>query len=262
MILFMYRLSVTSFSVARVFMALAVFFCHVFEPFNSFGFLFVGVFFFMSGYGMEYGRRRLSALTRLIPLLFFFLLFSLVYWFRFSVFIYPTSWFLVVYFVVMLIYRFVSNRYLLFFSFLFLSLFFYLFEFNWVWYASFGAFYFGFLFARFPRSFTLTRCLSITPLFFPLYLTGYSSFLWFLLPLFSYFVLSVSSLSFFRFLSVFSPYTFFFYCIHCFFLGLFGSTWTLGGSPEFWCVLLSFLLSVFFSIFFKDYLFKYAEFFG
>lgn len=45
----MYKLSYSTFGVARLFMAIAVFFCHVFKDFNNFGFLFVGVFFFHVG---------------------------------------------------------------------------------------------------------------------------------------------------------------------------------------------------------------------
>ena len=87
----MFRLSYSTFGVARLFMALCVFFCHVFQSFNQFGFLFVGVFFFMSGYGMEYMNRRDSALVRLIPyILVFFFGFSLVYWILFPGF-FPSS---------------------------------------------------------------------------------------------------------------------------------------------------------------------------
>ena len=95
--------SYSTFSVARVLMALCVFFCHVFESFNSLGFLFVGVFFFMSGYGMEKSGRRDSSLIRLVPYLLYFAWFSLIYFMFFRVFIYPSSWFLVCYFCVMVI---------------------------------------------------------------------------------------------------------------------------------------------------------------
>lgn len=252
------KLSYSAFGVARFFMALAVFFCHVFEPFNYFGFLFVGVFFFMSGYGMEKSDRRYSALVRLVPYLLYFVFFSMLYLAVFRVFIYPSSWFLVVYFVVMVLYRFIRNFYLLCLSFVVLAVSFMLLDFNLVWSASFGAFLFGVFYARNPRSFTLVNVLSFVPGVLLLYYRLDFS-LWFIIPFFSWLVLSVCSWRGFRFIASLGDYSFFFYCVHCFVLGCFGVTWTLGGSPEFWGVLLSFGLSVFVSMFFKDYLFKYPK---
>ena len=149
----MYRLSYGTFSGARVLMAICVFFCHVFERFNDFGFLFVGVFFFMSGFGMEYMNKRSFSLTRIVPYILYFVWFSLIYLLFFRVWIYPSSWFLVVYFVVMVLYRFISNIYVLLVSFILLGLFFALcgFEFGWV--ASYGGFLFGVFFARKPSAF-------------------------------------------------------------------------------------------------------------
>lgn len=252
------RFSYASFGVARFLMALAVFFCHVFERFNDFGFLFVGVFFFMSGFGMEKSSRRDQALLRLIPYLLFFAWYSFLYLFVFRVFPYPTSWFLVVYFVIMVLYRFIPNIYVLLWSFVALACLFVLLDFSWVWSASYGAFLFGVFFARNSSSFTSKICLCFLPLSILLFV-GAVPALWCILPLFSYVVLSVSSLPIFRPLAYLGRYSYHFYCVHCFFLGIFGCTWTLGGSPEFWGVLLSFGLSVFFSMFFKDYLFRYPK---
>lgn len=254
----MYRLSFCSFSFARVLMALAVFFCHVFSSFNDFGFLFVGVFFFMSGYGLEYSGKRFDSLRRLIPYILLFVWFSFIYLFFFNVFPYPSSWFLVVYFSVMVLYRLIPNIYFLIASFFCLALFFAVFDFGWGWSASFGAFLWGVLFGRCPRLFSFR----FTLLFLPMLLAvpfGVSIGLWGIAPLFAWCVFSVSSLRVFRPLAFLGRYTFFFYCVHCFFLGLFGVTWTLGGSPEFWGVLLAFGFSCFFSLFFKDYLFSYPR---
>ena len=254
----MNRLSFTSFGVARFFMALCVFFCHVFEEFNNFGFLFVSVFFFMSGYGMEFASKRDSALTRLVPYIFYFIWFSFIYCLLFRVWPYPSSWFLIVYFVVMVLYRFISNIYGLLWAFVALAGFFYVLDFNWVWSASFGSFLFGVFFARNSSRFTLTTCLCFTPLVLLLHYGCYAA-LWGILPLVSWLVLTFCSWNGFRRLAYLGRYSFHFYCIHCLMLGLFGVTWTLGGSPEFWGVLLAFSLSVFFSMFFKDYLFRYPN---
>lgn len=239
-------------------MALCVFFCHVFEDFNNFGFLFVSVFFFMSGYGMEFASKRDSALTRLVPYLGYFLWFSFIYFLFFRVFPYPSSWFLIVYFLVMVLYRLFSNIYALAVAFVLLGVFFITLEFNFVWYASFWSFLFGVYFAKNPSSFTLRNSLCFLPVFFLIPYVGPVSLMAFL-PLFSWLVLTFCSWNVFRRIAYLGRYSFHFYCVHCFLLGVFGVTWTLGGSPEFWGVLLAFSLSVFFSMFFKDYLFRYPN---
>ena len=239
-------------------MAICVFFCHVFERFNDFGFLFVGVFFFMSGYGMDYMNKRTFALTRLVPYILYFVWFSLLYFFVFRVWIYPSSWFLIVYFVIMVLYRFITNIYLLLVSFIFLGLFFHFTGFEFGWAASYGGFLFGVFFARNQSKFTLSNTLSFVPLSL-LVFCGVEGALWCLIPFFSYLVLSFSSLHFMRKFAYFGDYVFYFYCIHCFVLGLFGVTWTLGGLPSFLPVLQAFVISVFLSIFFKGYLFNYPR---
>lgn len=252
-------LSRSTFGVARVFIALCVFFCHVFESFNYFGFLFVGVFFFMSGFGMEKSSYRLVALVRVFPYIFYFVFFSLLYFVFFFKFPYPSSWFLIVYFLVMVLYRFFSrNVYVLTFAFVFLAGFFMFLDFNWVWSASFGAFLFGVFFARNERSFTLKIVSFLFPLSFLIVFDCIPA-LWCVLPLFSWLVLYVSSFRIFRVFAWLGQYTFFFYCVHCFFLGVFGATWTLGGAPFFFGVLGAFLCSCLASWFFKDYLFNYPR---
>ena len=250
------RFSITTFGVARFFMAICVFFCHVFEAFNHWGFLFVSVFFFMSGYGMEKSGKRKLALVRLVPYISFFAWYSAIYFFFFRVWIYPSSWFLVVYFVIMLLYRLIPNVYGLLAAFLALSVFLHGLGFEFGWCASYGAFFFGLLVARHCCLFTLRNCLFFAAGFF-LIVFRFEVACWFLLPLFSCVVLSICSWNGFRCLALFGRYSFHFYCVHCLVLGLLGVTWTLGGSYEFWGVLLALLFSVFFSMFFKDYLFKY-----
>lgn len=245
----------STFGVARVFMALAVFFCHVFEQFNSFGFLFVGVFFFLSGFGMERSQLRMSALRRSVPFFVFLAFFTLVYWVVYRVFPYPSSWFLYVYLVVMAIYRLFPYR-LLPLVFIFFALVLYALGFNFVWYASFGAFLIGCYVARNERIFTFSNSIIFLPFFFLVYL-GCPIGFWFVLPAFAWVVLRFSSLPLFRSLAWFGQYTFFFYCVHCFFLGLFSSTWTLGGSPSLYGVLVAFLASCMASWYLNDRLFKW-----
>ena len=251
-------LSVRTFGVARVMMALCVFFCHVFERFNYIGFLFVGVFFFMSGYGMEIGNRRKESLERLVPYIFLFAWFSLLYFFFYRVWVYPSGWFLVVYFVVMLMYRFLSNIYALAVAFLVFGVFMYICGFENGWSASYGGFLFGVYFARNRSFFVLPFTMLLVPVSIMFFFRVEIS-LWFLIPLFSWLVFFLSSLPSFRFLSFMSRYTFYFYCVHCLVLGLFGATWTLGGVPSMITVLLSFVFSCILSVFFKDYLFSYPR---
>ena len=252
------RLSYSTFSVARVLMALCVFFCHVFEGFNNWGFLFVGVFFFMSGYGMEISGKRYSSLKRIIPYMLYFAWFSLVYFLIFQVFIYPSSWFLIVYFCVMVIYRLISNIYGLLVAFFMFAIFLIGLGFEWGWMASYGGFMFGVFFARNRSAFTWKVTLCFVPMCVLAPWTG-SVACWVLLPFFSWVVLSVSSMRCLKFLSYAGDYTFFFYCVHCLILGLFGATWTLGGSPSVMGCIGAFLVSVGVSVFLKDSLFNYPK---
>ena len=72
-------------------------------------------------------------------------------------------------------------------------------------------------------------------------------------------VFSFSSIRIFRPIAFLGGYSFYFYCVHCLVLGLFGATWTLGGSPSFMSCLGAFCVSVFVSVFLKDYLFNYPK---
>ena len=248
------KFSFSTFGVARTLMALAVFFCHVFEPFNNFGFLFVGVFFFMSGFGLELRSRRLSALTRLIPYLGIFAAFSVLYYAIFRVFPYPSSWFFVVYFVVMVLYRLSSNIYVLTGLFVAFAVFLAVLGFNWVWGASYGGFLLGVFVARYPRYFTLSNCFFFFLVNF-IVLVYVGPFFWGFLPLFTWLVLKFSSLSFMRPVAFLGQYTLLFYCSHCLFLGLLGATWTLGGSPSLHTVAFALFLTCVFSYVMKEGIF-------
>ena len=105
-------LSRTTFDVARIFLALHVFLCHAFFPVHHwYGFLSVSGFFFISGYGISVScppSRALLRLPRFLAVMFFF---SLIYYFVYGVFFYPTCWFLISYSIAMLLYRFLGFSY-------------------------------------------------------------------------------------------------------------------------------------------------------
>lgn len=246
----------STFDVARVLMALCVFLCHVFVEFNYLGFLFVSVFFFISGYGLERRRRRLSVLTRCIPLLFVFAWFTGLYGMVYGRFLFPCAWYMYVYFAVMVLYRLCPGVYSLLFACCILAGLFNILGFNPVWYASFGAFVFGVFFARRPSLFRIWNVVLFLPLVF---LYRYSmAALWALLPMFSYLVFWLCFRPFLSFLRYLSPYTKYFYLSHVFCLGIFGATWTLGGSPSLLAIP-ALLLAFLFSFFLKEYLFSYLK---
>lgn len=238
-------------------MAICVFFCHVFEPFNEFGFLFVSVFFFISGYGLETSNKRQTCLTRVIPLLFLLAWFTAIYGLVFRSFLFPSAWYLYVYFVLMVIYRICPGLTSLWLAVYGLAIVFYVLDFNWVWWASMGSFVFGVFYAMVPRYFTLPKVLLWLPLVMTI--SFWPMFMWGFLPLFAWIIFRISSISFLRPLSYFSSYTKYFYLSHCFCLGLVGATWTLGGQPSLIPCLIAFVLACLFSIFLKDYLFSYPK---
>ena len=127
--------SLSTFSVARVLLAVHVFLCHAFYPVHHwFGFLAVSGFFFISGYGMSFPGRRMSALIRLPRFLAVLAFFSLIYFLLYRVWFYPTCWFLVSYSVAMMLYRFFGFSRILFSSLYLIYLFvLYLLEVDYVW---------------------------------------------------------------------------------------------------------------------------------
>lgn len=231
-----------TFAAARVLMMVCVFFCHVFRDFNFFGFLFVSVFFFMSGYGNSFSRDR--SLVRLVPyiLVSFFvdMLYSFTYG-RVVLFDYPTFWFLVVYYVVCLLYRFVPFSFLVP-AFLFFAFCLWFLGFHWVWWASFPGFLLGVFVHRYGF-FSWSFCLYPFLVSLVLYVWDFPFWQWGLIP---FFVLAVLRLSrFFLFLTPISSISFDFYALHVYFMGLFGCTWCLGGVPGLPGVVYSFVLSLF-----------------
>lgn len=233
-------LSKSSFDSCRVFLCICVFFCHVFEQLNVYGFLFVAPFFFFSGYGLSLKVDRSRILYRLIPYILCYAFFVLLYWIFYPgvyPFAYPSSWFLVAYFLCSLVYRFVPFRALLV-PFLIIGLLLPYLGFSYTWVASIGLFFFGVLVARYPPLFSLRLFLFLFPFgylasFHPIFLNFYCLF-----PLWLYL----------RFLPLFFPsslssFTFSFYASHVFFLGLFGASWCLGGSPSLFGVLGGFILT-------------------
>ena len=119
-----------------------VFFCHCFPLVNYFGFLFVGIFFFVSGYGLC-GRHRYD-LRRVLRLALVVLAYAGFFWAVSGRVDMPYWWFLVVYSLLLLFMR-VSGESLLrlciFCSVLVVV--FVLLEFDYVWWASFVAFPLG-----------------------------------------------------------------------------------------------------------------------
>lgn len=199
----------------------------------------------MSGYGHKRFVRPPKALTRVIPLLSLFAWFTALYALVHNVFLYPSAWFLYVYFLMVLIYRFLPGVYSHAIASLIVSIMMYLLGFNWGWYASLMSFPIGMYFARYPMRFRLSYCL--IPAVLLLYVFWTPMALWGILPIFSWIVLFICKKLSSRYFSIMSPYTKYFYMAHCLILGIFGATWTLGGTPSFIPVFLSFIVSLIFS---------------
>lgn len=153
-----------SFSLKAFAMA-GVFACHCFDFINYWGFLFVSVFFFVSGYGLA-GRNKtvLFRLPRLFVLWAFYLvIYALVRPFTFYL---PHLWFLILYCLVLLFYRFVPGVFENFLFVVFCSLCFWLLDFNFVWWSSFIAFPFGLYVRKYGFPFSSFFSLFFFPAFF------------------------------------------------------------------------------------------------
>lgn len=237
----------TTFNVARVLSALLVFCCHLFQTFNNLTqFLIVSVFFFFSGYGMEKTGSSARSLLRLPRYICAFFFLSVFYYLVYCEWFFPSAWFLLAYFVVMVFYRFFSRSLvLLVLSFVVFSLFYIYFEFAYCYYVSVFAFFYGVFVFRYSY---LKSWYCSFP-FFLLALTAYcfnfAYLLIFSIPFYVRLLLKFSSISSLAFLSCFAPYVYPFFLSHCFVLGLFGVTWTLGGSFDLFYACLGFLLSSF-----------------
>ena len=246
------------FDSARVLMALGVFFCHLFEQFNSlFGYFFVSVFFFFSGYGMEKTFSRLRSLKRLVPYLVTFSFAAVLYYFVYGDWFFPGAWFFVSYFSLMVVYRFFAARYFVFvFAFLLFELFFVYLQFSCSYWISPFGFLMGFCVARTRSFFSWIECFVLFSIGLLIFYTHEILFLLFWVPLFIRLSLYLSS--FFFFLCPFSLISYPFFVFHTFVLGFFGATWTLGGSFSFAGSLFGFLLSLLFAFF----LWRFVPFFS
>lgn len=239
--------SLSTFSVARVLLAIHVFLCHAFYPVHHwFGFLSVAGFFFISGYGMSFPGRRMSALIRLPRFLAVLAFFSLIYFLLYRLWFYPTCWFLVSYSVAMMLYRFFGFSRILFSTLYLIYLFaLFLLEVDYVWVLSPFAFLLGMFFYYRPYLFTLRICFSLFLVSLPFFLFSYNLiFAWAWMPLYCWFVFSLSSLRYLSFLGRFAFLTFPFFSLHCWVLGVFDATWTLGGTGHYQYALYSFVGSV------------------
>lgn len=240
-------LSFDTFSVARVILALHVFLCHAFYPVHHwFGFLSVAGFFFMSGYGMSMPGRREKSLLRLPRFLAVLFLFMGMYYLVYHVWFYPTCWFLVSYSVAMMLYRFFGFSRILFSSlYIVYLLFLYFLQVDYVWVMSPFAFLIGMFFYHRPYLFTYR---TVYPLFVfscPFFLYSYNLiFTWAWIPLYCWLIFSLSSLAVLSFLKKFTFLTFPFFSVHCWVLGVFDATWTLGGSGHYEYAFYSFVGSV------------------
>lgn len=239
--------SLDTFSVARVLLAVHVFLCHAFFPVHHwFGFLSVSGFFFMSGYGMSLSGNRQRALLRLPRYLAVLGLFSLIYYLMYDVWFYPTCWFLVSYSVAMLLYRFLGfSRFLFVPVYLFYLVFLHYIEVDYVWVMSPFAFLLGMFYQNRPELFTFRRVFFMFIFSAPFFCFTYElCFTWLWMPLYCWLVFKFSSMRFLSFLKKFSFLTFPFFSLHCWVLGSFGATWTLGGTGNYFYALVSFIGSV------------------
>lgn len=226
-------LSRSTFSVARVLAALWVFLCHSFYSVHYYyGFLSVVVFFFISGYGMCLTGSRSRALVRLPRFIAVYFFFSVFYYLGHGSFHYPTSWFILVYSCLMVLFYF-FGRSLLSFTLAFLSFVFFLFildfHFNYL-VCPFG-FLYGVYVYRCPRiSFSpylalFLYCIFLFVLFFDRPFPFYPVFL---IPFFVRLFFGFCSWSILYPLSRFALLVFPFFSLHCWFLTFFDSTWTMG----------------------------------
>lgn len=239
-------------------MALGVFFCHLFEHFNSlFGYFFVSVFFFLSGYGMEITSSRLRSLKRLVPYLVTFFIAAGLYYFVYGDWFFPGAWFFVSYFSLMVVYRFFATRYFVFvFAFSAFELFFVFLDLPCSYWISPFGFLMGFCVACTHRFFSWFECLAF---FFIGFLIFYTHDLFFLICWVPLFIrLSLLFSSFFFFVAPLSVISYPFFVFHTFVLGLFGATWTLGGQFTLVGSFSGFLLSLLFAFF----LWRFVPFFS
>lgn len=234
-----------TFDVARVWGAIMIFCCHASLFYhNYFGYFPVAIFFFISGYGMEFTGSRLRALLRMPRFIAVFGFYSIIYYLVYNDWYFPTAWFLLMYSLNMLVYRFWGSRSLLYLW--FFAVFMYVFcllDFSYYYWTLPFAFLMGVFVCRYRYFWSWSLALVLACLSAFYFVFWNPLFLVLFFPLFLRLVFWFSSLSIFRPLACFAPLVFPFFSLHCWFLGLFGATWTLGGSYSYFYSLLSFVLS-------------------
>ena len=235
-----------TFDVAKVLSVLLVYFCHLIEPFNNnFQFLIVSLFFFVSGYGLDITCSCSRVLLRLPRYIVAFFLLSFLYYFVYAQWFFPSAWYLLAYFTLMIIYRFFSRFFYNFFvSYFVLSWIYFSCGFEFCYWTTTFAFVYGVFVARYSRLLTWFSS-------FVLFLCGFLAFyfhqfifLLLFIPLYVRVLLFISKISLFDFLSGFSFLVYPFFLTHCFVLGLFDATWTLGGSFMIYSSIYCFVFSV------------------
>lgn len=130
-------------SALKVFAMMGVFACHCLDWVNYWGFLFVSVFFFVSGYGLDHKGR--SSLLRLPYLFTVWAVYLVFYSLVCGQFVYrlPHCWFLVVYSLLMLFIRITDKLFVLLILCVITALSFWYLDFTFPWWASLIAFPFG-----------------------------------------------------------------------------------------------------------------------
>lgn len=249
-----------NFSVAKVLSVLLVYLCHLFENFNnSFQFIVVSVFFFVSGFGVEFGKLRMRSLLRLPRYIAAFFFFSFLYYLVYGVWFFPSAWFLLAYFMLMVLYRFFSGNFILFFiSYFILGYFYYFLDFSFSYYVTPFGFVYGVFVARYSRLFSWFQSFLFASFGFLVLVTYEPLFFVFFIPLYIRLFLTLCSVSSISYLSCLSYLVYPFFMGHCFVLGFFRVTWTLGGFFDPYLSFYGFLSSLVFAFL----LYRFVPFFS
>ena len=249
-----------NFSVAKVLSVLLVYLCHLFENFNnSFQFIVVSVFFFVSGFGVEFGGLRMRSLLRLPRYIAAFFFFSFLYYLVYGVWFFPSAWFLLAYFMLMVLYRFFSGNFILFFiSYFILGYFYYFLDFSFSYYVTPFGFVYGVFVARYMRMFRWLHSVLLAFCGFFVFFTYQPLFFIFFIPLYLRLFLTLCTARSISYLSYPVNLVYPFFMCHCFVLGLFRATWTLGGSFDLSLSIYCFFLSLVFSLL----LYRFVPFFS
>lgn len=226
----------------KVLSALLVFFCHCSPIINMWGFVPVGCFFFLSGYGTFYSNK--NPINRIIKFLFIYCLIVCLYssfkgsfWWNL-----PFCWFFLIYAIQQIFYRFFHNWKLICLLDFILSLILWRLGFNYPWYTSMILFPLGLAYANgFSFSRRVLSFMFLIGLLLFFYSYGFPLLMW-CLSIPAVFIML-------HYKSVYSPLcklgylTLPFYLIHCLFLNLCGVRTELGFNLLFGSVSISIILS-------------------